>query len=434
VIATGLGAGGASAQDVLDPGRAVEVVDRIVAVVGDEIVLLSEVDEEVYLAGLRGELSLRDTEAVQVRRREILDGLVEAKILLEEARRQGIRVEREETERALESTLDDVRRRFPTEEAFEAQLRLEGVSLDQLRVGQRAKIEEQLMVRQLVDRAVRSKVLVEEREVRAYWEEHRAEIPRLPAHLDLRRILVSVDASAEVDSAAIRRAEIVRARLDAGEDFATLARVFSEGPGAEAGGDVGWFRPADLDSAVAAALAGLPAGGTTGVVVSGRGAQILRVEEVDPQRGMRLRQIVFLRDRSAALARARARAEAVRARLSAGEPFEAVAREESDDAATAADGGRVGLVPLESLEDRYRSVLEGTQPGGITGLVEDDEGFSIFRVEGRQGERDATFEDVRDRLEEMVRARKGRELYEELLASARGKTYVETRLDDDRES
>jgi hypothetical protein len=88
------------------------------------------------------------------------------------------------------------------------------------------------MVRQLVDRTVRSKVNVDDFEVRAYWDAHHAHIPRVPARLDLSRILVTVQPSEAVDSAAVRRAEIVAGRLAAGEDFATLAKVFSEGPGA----------------------------------------------------------------------------------------------------------------------------------------------------------------------------------------------------------
>lgn len=418
------------AADAPPAAPATEVVDRVAAIVGDEIVLLSEVDEEVYLAGLRGEISLRDPAAIETRRREVLDELVEAKILYAEARRQGIRVERSEIDRALDATLEDVRRRFPSEEAFEAQLAEEGVTVDQLRASQRAKIEEQLMVRQLVERTVRGRVSVDEREIRAYFDEHRAEIPRLPARLELRRIFVAIDVPGEVDSAAVRRAEIVQDRIEAGEDFATLARVFSEGPGAAEGGDVGWLQPADLEPAVARALFEVEPGENSGVIVSERGAQIVRVEETDPQRGLRLRQIVFLRDRAAARARAKARTESILARLRDGEDFAAVAEAESDDKTSAARGGHVGLVALESLEDEYRSVLETAEPGTIPEPVEDEDGFSIFRVEAREGERDATFEDVHDRIEEILQARQARDLYDAMLASAREQTYVEIRLGD----
>lgn len=407
-----------------------EVVDRIVALVGDEVVLASEVDEELYLASLRGELDLTDLKAVAEHRKTVLDALVEGKILLEEARRQGIRVERAETDQALDASIADVRRRFPTEETFLRQIEKEGTSLEQLRIGQRAKIEEQLMVRQLVDRSVRSKVAIEDQEVREYWDAHRAEIPRVPARLDLSRILVSVRSSEAVDSAAVRRAEIVAGRLAAGEDFATLAKVFSEGPGAEQGGEIGWVRVSDLEPALAQAIEGLEPGKVTGVVLSGKGAHLLKVLEADPERGMRLAQIVFLRDEKAARASARARAEGILARLRSGESFETLAASDSDDQSSASKSGHVGLVAIESLEGPYQTALDNVAVGAISEIVEDQESFSIFRVNAREGERDATLDDVKERLTEILRNQRAKQLYDTLLAQAREKTYVETRLDE----
>ncbi|MFN8178497.1 MAG: peptidylprolyl isomerase [bacterium] len=409
-----------------------EVVDRIVALVGDEIVLLSEVDEELYLESLRGTLDLNDVKAVADHRKDVLDALVEGKVLLEEARRQGIRVDKADVDRALDAQIADVRHRFPTEDAFLAQLAKEGTTIEQLRESQRSKIEEQLMVRQLVTKTVSSKVEVDEREIRAYWDEHHADIPRVPARIDLSRILVGLHSSDVVDSAAVRRAQIVKERLDAGEDFATLAKVFSEGPGADQGGDIGWVRREDLDPVIAAAVQGLAAGQVTGVVMSARGPNLIKVEETDPAKGMRLAQIVFLRDETAAKARAKAKAEAILARLRGGEAFADVATKESEDAATAKDGGHVGLVPIESLQSPYRSALESLPAGQVSDLIEDEQGFSIFRVDAREGERDATYEDVRDRLEEIIRNKKSKALYDQVLAAAREKTYVEIRLDDTR--
>lgn len=434
LLGLALAAGPVRSQDAgtaeADAGTGhVETVDRVVAVVGDEIVLLSEVEEELYLASLRGELSLRDADAVDQRRKQILDQLVESKILLEEARRQGVRVDRAETDQALEETVADVRKRFPDEQAFLAQLEQEGVTLDQLRASQRGKLEEQIMVRQLVDRQVRAKVEVDEREIRAYWDEHGSEIPRLPARLDLSRILVGLQSEGGVDSAAVRRAEIVKKRLDQGEAFATLARAFSEGSSAAQGGDIGWFLPADLDASVAGALRGVAPGSNTGVVLSPHGAQILRVIEADASRGLHLAQIVFLRDEKALRDVARAKAGKLLDRLQAGEDFASLARAESDDKATAERGGHVGMVPLESLDDEYRKALDGVEPGHLSGLIEDGDGFSIVRVDAREGERDATFADVHDRLAEVLRARKARDLYDALLAAAREKTFVEMRLD-----
>jgi len=406
-----------------------EIVDRIVAVVGNEIILLSELDEEVYLAHLRGELDVKDVAATDAYRHEVLDALVDGKLLLEEARRQGMRVTRDDVDRAVDGMIQDVRSRFPSEEAFEAQLAREGSSVDELRSSYRDKLQDQLLVRQLVDRTVRAKVDVPEEDVQAYWDTHRAEIPAVPARLHLSRIVFSLHASSSVDSAAVERARIVGTRLDEGEDFATLARVFSEGPAAPKGGDLGYFQADDLEPVLGDAVRGKEVGYTTPVLVTDRGAHILRVTDVRDDGALRLSQIVFLRDEEAARAAARKRAEAVLRRLEAGEDFAALAGSESDDPAAAASGGDLGEVPLEALEPRYRNAVKDLQPGGMTPVIEDEEGFVILRLDGREGERAPTYEEMHDRIVSVLEQEKGKTFYDELLADAREKTYVELRLD-----
>jgi peptidyl-prolyl cis-trans isomerase SurA len=406
-----------------------ELLDGIAAVVDEEVILTSEVEEELYLASLRGLVDLSDPAAVEEYRKEVVEALIEGKVLLVKARAEGVRATDDEVDAAVERMVEDIRGRFPDDESFRSQLAREGTTVEQLERDYRGKVEEQLIVRQFVDREVRSRVSVDEREIRAYWEEHRDEIPDVPAGLDLSRILVRFDASAVVDSAAVHRAEIVRDRIEAGEDFATLAQVFSEGPAASRGGDLGWFRVDDLDPELAAALEGLGPGATTDVIVTGRGAHLLRVDDVrEDGREMRVRQIVFLRDDEAARTSARARAEAILRRLRAGESFEALAAAESDDAATAATGGRIGKVVLEALDPKYRLPLENLRPGEISGLLEDEEGFSIFRVEDREGARAPTFEEVRDRLATLLEQQKASELYHEFLETAREEVYVDNRL------
>lgn len=407
-----------------------EIVDRVVAVVGDDIILLSEIDEELYLAQLRGQLDMADAEAVTRYRAEVLETLVEAKVLLAKAKTEGIRATRDEVDQSVDGMVSDVRSRFPSQEEFEAQLAREGTSESELRASYRDRVEEQLVVRQLVDRRVRSRVQVDEREVRRYWDENQADIPELPAQLDLSLILVSLSAESVVDSAAVQRAQIVRERAEGGEDFATLAQVFSEGPTASRGGLLGWFAPGDLDPRLATAVKGLGAGEMTPVVATDRGVHIVRVDDVNAAEGTyRLRQIVFLKDEEAARGTASSRAAAIHRRLLGGEDFASVAIAESDDPTTAPKGGSLGSVPIESLEPALRSALEPLQAGEVSEVLEDAQGFAIFRVNGREGSREPTFDDVRERITALLEQEKGAEFYEELVEKAREETYVELRLE-----
>ncbi len=404
--------------------RAGRTLDRTVAAVGGEVILLSEIDEEVLLSQARTGADLADPDTLAAARDRALEGLLEARILLAEAHDEGIRATREEIEEAVVKMMADLKSRFPTEQAFEAQLARENMTVAKLEATYRERMRDQLEIGKLVDREVRSKADVEALEVRAYYDAHRAEIPTIPASLDVRRIRVSLRAPSVVDSAAIARAGIVRDRLRRGEDFATLARVFSEGPEAAKGGDLGWFRAGDLDPLLDAAVAALNPGQVSDVVASARGTHLLEVMEREGER-FRLRQIVFLRNEEAAKAAARARIESARARLDRGEDFVALAQEISDEAGDASQRGRVVKVSIEALDPRFRGALENLEPGAISGTVEDPEGFSIFRVEAREGEREPAFEEIRERLEALVRQEKTEKLYDEYLAKIRAETFVE---------
>ena len=415
------------------PGSALaqaEIVDRVIAIVGSEIVLLSEVDEELYLASLRGQLELDDEPAVAAYREEVLTALVEAKLLLVMARREGISVTRDEIDQAVDSMVDDVRQRFPDQGSFESQLEREGTSEKELRDGYRARVEEQLIVRQLVDRTVRGRVNVDEREVRRYWDENRDEIPSIPASMDLGIILVSLKNEAVADSAAVQRAQLVKERLDAGEEFGTLAKVFSEGPTADKGGRLGWFSPSDLDERIAEPLLGLTVGDVTPVILTEAGAILVRVDDMNDEEGtFLLSQIVFRRDEESARAQAKARAESIRRRILGGESFEAVATEVSDDPATAEKGGQLGEVPAEAIDPQYRAALDGLEPGDVSDVVEDPEGFVILRLNSKSGEREPSYDEAHDQLLAFLEQQKSKEFYDELVAQARTKTYVEIRLE-----
>jgi peptidyl-prolyl cis-trans isomerase SurA len=345
-------------------------------------------------------------------------------VLLAKAHAEGLRATPEEVERAVQSMIEDLKARFPSEDAFRAQLLRENMTLEKLEATYRSRMRDQLDIGKLIERDVRSAVTVSETELRAYYDAHRDEIPAMPASLELRRIRISLRSVAAADSSAFERARIVRERLAAGEDFATLAKIFSEGPEAAKGGDLGWFREGDLEPSLEAAVQGVEVGKFSDLVTSSRGTHILRVEERDGTR-FHLRQIVFLRDESAVKTSARARAEAIRRRVESGEDFLEVAKVESDEGADVEQRGRVVQVAVEALDPRLRSAVETLEVGQISEIVEDAEGVSIFKVEGREGARDPTFEEIRDRLEQVMRQDKIEKVYDEYTAKVRRETYVE---------
>jgi peptidyl-prolyl cis-trans isomerase SurA len=392
--------------------------------VGDEVILLSEVDEELMLAQARDGVDFSNPDSLRSYRQQSLEALIESRLLLVRSHEEGIRATPDEVEDAVQRMIGDLKARFPTQEAFKAQLARENMTEEKLNATYTLRVRDQIEIGKLVDKHVRSKSQVEEPEVRAYWDAHSAQMPPVPATLEIRRIRVAMHSASPADSATTARANIVLKRLEQGEDFATLASVFSEGPDASRGGDLGWFRKGDLDPILESAIDSLEAGEISSVVVTGRGTHILKLEERDQER-FHLRQIVFMRNEDAARSAARARAESLRRRVVEGEDFVAVAQAESEEGAGAEQRGRVIKVAIESLEPKFRAVLEQLEPGQMSDVLEGAEEFWIVRVESRAGERAATYEEAKDRIEDMIRQEKTAKLYDEYVAKSRAETVVE---------
>jgi peptidyl-prolyl cis-trans isomerase SurA len=401
-----------------------EVLDRTVALVGDEVILLSEVDEEVLLGQAREGFDISNPDTLRAYRMQVLGALIESRLLLVKAHEDGIRSTPEEVEDAVQKMIGDLKARFPTEDAFNAQLTRENMTLDKLHASYTTRLRDQIEIGKLIDKNVRSKVHVEEPEIRAYWDAHNGELPPVPATLEIRRIRIAAQSLSPADSATTARANIVMKRLQQGEDFATLASVFSEGPDASRGGDLGWFRKGDLDPILEGAVDSLQAGEISKVVVTARGTHILKLEEREQDR-FHLRQIVFLRNEEVSKSAAKARAESLRRRIEQGEDFVTVAQAESEEGTDASQRGRVIKVAIESLEPSFRSVLEQLEPGQMSQVLDGKEEFWIVRVESRAGERKPTYEEAKDRLEDLLRQEKTAKAYDEFVEKIRAETVVE---------
>ena len=107
-----------------------DVIDRIAAVVNDDIILLSEVEEKLFILDSQGQLAGRDSTEIEGIRREVLDRLIEEKLVVQRARSQGISADASEVTERVDAAMDQVRGQFPTETAFEQALAREGITRD----------------------------------------------------------------------------------------------------------------------------------------------------------------------------------------------------------------------------------------------------------------------------------------------------------------
>jgi peptidyl-prolyl cis-trans isomerase SurA len=264
-------------------GGAAKVIDRIVAVVNEDIILLSELNdrmqpfsERIKQQGLDEE---RQRELLFKVREDMLNRLVDEKLTDQEIKRNDIQVD----EALIDATIERVKTaNYFTDEELRDSLAQEQLTMEQYR----SQIKEQILRTRLVNSEVKSKIVITEEDIKAYYDNHSG-IYGGKLHYHLRNILLRVpDLSTKSEKQAIgERLKAVRERIEAGESFADLARSVSEGPAAASGGDIGEFETSSLSPQIQAALEGLSAGQTTPVLDTDLGFQLFFVEAINRDEG-----------------------------------------------------------------------------------------------------------------------------------------------------
>ncbi len=265
------------------------ILDRIVAVVNDDVITLTDVQEEGLQAirrivqetlGAERERLLRSTE------RQILDELILRRLQLQEAKKEKI----ETTPAEIQSAIEELKKRngLNSDEELRAALSREQLSEEQFRRG----IADQVMLTKLVARRVRSKVVVLDEEVQQYYEQRQDQFREIP-QFKIRHLLVATSSQATPGelSHARKRIEEAQALLKTGTQFATVAKQYAEGPLASSSGEVWAMKRGDLAPELEQAALTLPIGQPSDIITTPAGFHLIVVEERVPGQTLSFDQV-----------------------------------------------------------------------------------------------------------------------------------------------
>lgn len=401
-----------------------DVIDRIAAVVNDDIILLSEVEEKLFILQAQGQLKNTDSTQVAEVRREILDRLIEEKLVVDRAESQGIEISEDQVLARVDEALKKVRERFPTLEAFRKALADEGITETMLRDRYVTDIRQEMLGQRIVGQEVRSKVQITSDDVRKHYEENKDELPVKPEEIHLAHI-VSYPVSEAMEEEAKERVLAARERILNGESFESVAKEVSNDPTAAGGGKLGWFSPGDLDPDFEAAVDSMEVGDLSGPVRTRFGYHIIQLLGREGKRFEVSHILAMVDPGPEDVERARKRTEAALERVRNGEDFAEVAREMSEDELSRDEGGDLGWTPVQYLLPDVAAVLDTVAVGSVSPVVESDRGFHVFKVLNRRAGGAYDFDEIKDQLRTYLEQKKLEEVYDEWLAAVRDSAYVE---------
>ncbi len=234
-----------------------EIVERVVARINDKIITLSEL-EGAYQE-LKGALPERER---MPSKRELLERMIENRLLLQEAKREGIKVSQGE----VQENIERVKAGFLSEKAFELALEREGIKIEDLE----KRYEEELMIKKLIDREVKPEVEVTKREIRDYYEKNKGRF-REKERVRMRHILFE-DYSQSLEA---------WKKIKSGVDFKKVAK----------GGHLGSFKRGQLDREIEEVTFSLKEGEISSIIKTESGYHIIKLEKKEEARLKKLSEV-----------------------------------------------------------------------------------------------------------------------------------------------
>jgi peptidyl-prolyl cis-trans isomerase SurA len=398
--------------------------DFIVAVVNSEPITNQEVQ------ALRKRMSkLPSGNAAADLTRQALEQLINEKAQLQQARDNGIKIEEEAIDQA---ELNVAANSQVTRDELRKNLAKEGLTVKAFR----DQLRDQLMLTRVREREVEGRVRVSDREIEQYLQEQiQAQGGQVPTELNLGMILIAVpETSSEAQIKALQdRADDVARRARSGENFADLAKNFSQAIDKGANGGAMGLRPADrYPDLFLNATRNLRVGGTSAVIRSGAGFHILKVIErkqgqatlMVPQ--TRARHILLRPTAQMPQAQVVARLKDIRQSIVSGKAdFAAVARQISQDG-SAAQGGDLGWANPGMFVPEFEQVMNGLRPGQVGEPLVSRFGVHLIEVTDRRSA-PVSEQDQRTIARSALREKKLEEAYTSWVDDVRSRAYVEMR-------
>lgn len=404
--------------------QALTPIDSIVAVVENDIILRSELDQAVN--SLRQQMAAQQQQLppLDVVERQMLERLVLVRLQLQRAAESGIRVSDAEVDEAMQRVAEQ---NGITMEQMREAITRDGFSWLEFRNDMR----EEIITQRLRTRVANSRVEVSDTEIDIFLASRELD----QGEVDLSHILIAVPQAANPEQVAEARsrADEVYDQLLSGADFRTTAIQVSDGQRALEGGNLGW-RPADqVPTIFVEQIRGMQAGEITRPVRSPSGFHILKV---NGRREMtermveeyNARHIMIAANELVSPSEAQDIAQDIHDRIIAGEDFESLAKEFSDDSSTANLGGDMGWFTPLTYGTRAMQVFQGLNDDEVSEPFQTNAGWHVMQRLATR-ERDMTEEFIRDQARESIRARKAEEETQTWLRQLRAESFVETRLE-----
>jgi peptidyl-prolyl cis-trans isomerase SurA len=397
-----------------------QVLDRIVAVVNNDIILESELNAQIQFYAFNNHV---DAKAPGLRD-QVLQTMINEKLVVARAIEDSITVTDEEVQQQLDAVIQQRIAQAGSEARLEE---VWGMPLSRIKREFRDEMRKNLLAQKLQQQRFGT-TTIGRHEVEEFYAAYKDSLPRVPEEVELAHIYIKPKASQAARAAARAKLQEILDSLRAGADFGEMARKYSQDPGtASRGGELGFVRRGQFVKEFETAVFALHEGEISGIVETDRGFHIIQLLE---RRGdaVRARHIMIRVERDSASDQATiALLDSLRGLLLNGADFAVLAKKYSEDSETNLLGGNLGTLDVDQLDKTWAETVAPLHSGDISKperlTVGSTYGFHIVWLKKRIPAHTMTLDQDYHRLEQIALNYKRTKDYQHWMEELRGEIY-----------
>ncbi|MGB9721711.1 MAG: peptidylprolyl isomerase [bacterium] len=396
------------------------LADRIAVVVGDEVILESEVNEYVSFVSTDPGVKQRFTNSEELVN-TVINGLVSRRLMLAQAEKESISVSKEDVVNRARERLEMVKQRFPSEADFLKALEEQNLTVDELRRNYEDSIKIEIIMQQIVQKKLAAKIMVSPVMVKKFYDENKDSIAVVPGRIKLAHILIAIRPSEDSLKAGFERAVEVYQLLKNGADFATVAREFSEDENSKKnGGMLGKVKKGETLEEFERMIFGLKPGVVSQPFPSRIGYHIVEVLNKGTDWVLARQILIKVMPLKSDTLRYEKLGENIRAYVKQGANFDSLARIYS-----IVPEVDIGEFYIKQFTPPYDEIIKNLEPGDVSDPILTPDGYHLLYAREKIPEKFLSFDEMRDQIYQYLYWQELQNLYSNYIEEIEAHTYVE---------
>ncbi|MDC0423055.1 peptidylprolyl isomerase [Methylophilaceae bacterium] len=400
-----------------------ESLDRVVAVVEKSVVTKNELEKAINVILLKLRKAERDAPSRDVLIKEVLDRLIEKKLIIQYAEMIGIKVESQ----YLDSVVSNIAKKNNlTLDELRVKIESEGLPFNEFKEG----ISYELLLNQVKDREIAARINISDFEIENTMKNKKS---RAPSEFKISHILLKKESGNKVGEEKLNKV-LNQLKTDS---FSNVAVNFSQGPMASNGGNLGWKKIVDLPELFSEAINGMNIGDISKPLISGNGIHILRLDDAkNSDKGQKkiiseqynIQQILIKINEINNEDNIKKRMGNIKNQIVEGLTFSEAAAKFSEDISSS-EGGSLGWVDKSAMLPNYKSAVESSELGKVSGPFPTEVGWVLLFISDKRN-KDITDESNKLAVRLELVQKKTKIKYKDWLNSLKSQVHIEILLNE----